>query len=111
MNNIEHHSVIDISIHSRDFKKLIEKIKPLKINKHTIYLIKEKHKIYKLVTLGPPSIKYYYRKKHDILSGLKHRIREASINHYNRRIIEIYWEGSYYRIKLNLSPLTIRIIE
>ncbi len=110
VNNDNHLYIIDPLIRSRDLKRLIKRIKPIESNKYSVYLVRENTVLYKVLVLGKPNVKYYSRRKYDVLSGLTYRIREALIKHLGRDFIEVHWDGSYYRVKIKYSPLTIRIV-
>lgn len=95
---------------SRNIKNVLKRINPLVKNKVSLYILSENSHPYIVLAYGKPIFKYNRRKIIDHLSGLTYSIREASILHGNNVFMQVYWDGSYFRIKTMNSPLTIKIV-
>jgi len=110
MNNTPRVSIIDLTRKSRNLKVLIKDIKPiLSAGSYTLYAIKEKHNVYILAVLGTPEIKTRMKYHRDVLSGLKYSIREAMVYHLDKPLIYVYWDESFYKIKLVDNPFSLKI--
>ncbi len=104
------YSYLDIGRECRDLKSLVKKI-PIYRNRHyTIYFFRENNRKYQVIVLGKPSIEYRFKRRYDMLSGLKQLLKEALIKHYNKIFIEITWNKTTYRIQVKESPLSIKIL-
>ncbi len=95
---------------SRNIKNIINKIKPVEImDNYAKYLIRE-NTIYAIIAYGKPIYKTIITKKRDLLSGLTLRIMEKLVIHGNKPLIHVYWDGSYYRVKILETPYAIKIV-
>ncbi|MCD6301525.1 MAG: hypothetical protein J7L82_05585 [Staphylothermus sp.] len=101
---------VDINVKTRNLKNLLKKIKPLVEGNKFIYRLKENNLLLELIVVGGQRIIQLYRVKKDRLSDLIYRQKELIFEHANRKILHIYWDGEYYRLKLFTNPLTIKIV-
>ena len=101
---------VDINIKTRNLKKLLKKIKPWTEENKFIYKLKEKNNLVKLIVIGKQRIIESYKVKKDKLSDLTYKQKELIVEHASRKVLHIYWDGEYYRLKLLPNPLTIKIV-
>jgi hypothetical protein len=102
--------IINIYMRSRNIKNIINRVKPVEIkDNYTKYLVRE-NTIYMVIAYGKPIYKTITIRKRDVLSGLTLRIREKLVIHGNKPLIHIYWDGSYYRVKILETPYAIKIV-
>jgi hypothetical protein len=102
--------IINIYMRSRNIKNIIDRVKPSEIiDNYTKYLVKE-NTTYTIIAYGKPVYKTITIKRKDLLSGLTFRIMEKLVIHGNKPLIHIYWDGSYYRVKILETPYAIKIV-
>ncbi|RLG81621.1 MAG: hypothetical protein DRO13_00735 [Thermoprotei archaeon] len=103
---------LDLSIKSRNLKAIAKRLELSRFNerKFPIYYFKEGELLYKVITIKPPTTEYVEEIRFDELSGLTYKIREAVLKIARQDFLRIYWSRSWYRVKVNYSPFTIRIL-
>ncbi len=93
---------IDISRKSRNLKALIKQVRPLVVNNNKyIYAVRDKGKIYYIVSICKPMLRFKVNRRYDKLSGVIVTIREADITVCGEELFYIFWTGEYYMVRVN----------
>jgi len=95
---------VDINIKTRNLKNLLKKIKPWTEENKFIYKLKERSNLVKLIVIGKQKIIELYKVKKDKLSDLTYKQKELIVEHANRKVLHIYWDGEYYRLNYSQTP-------
>jgi len=108
--NIEHRKPFNLKTCSRNIKSLIKRIKPVVDNGYSIYYFIDDNSKYVVIAYGAPEIERRLVYRYDKLSGLKHKLMEASFIHSGVNVVEIKWHSTYYKVILHNTVFNIIVV-
>jgi len=108
--NIEHRKPFNLKTCSRNIKALIKRVTPILDNGYSLYYFTNENVKYVVIARGPPEIKRRLVYRYDKLSGLKHKLMEASFIHNGVNVVEIKWHSTFYKVILHNTVYNIIIV-